>query len=324
MNTKNYLLFLISIVAFNVNLLAQWDSKSNPIYTENAKVGIGLSSPTASLHINNDDTNSALTINHDNTTKIGVNFSTLGYGLLISSTRASNRVDPYLFSTRDAAGNTLFQVRKSGKIGIGTTAPKETLQIGNQFTFHDGGEKNIANNSYYDTEDKTSKRLVQGNSSKVALAENGDVYFAHSNSDAGNTAITWTKSLYLKSNGNVGIGQYDFNKADFNDDYKLTVAGKARVEELNVRGIQWWDAVFKDDYQLMDIEEKESFTTKNYHLPSIPSEEAIDENGVNLANTLASAVKELEEAYLYIFELKKQLEQQKAEIEMIKAELQKK
>jgi hypothetical protein len=44
----------------------------------------------------------------------------------------------------------------------------------------------------------------------------------------------------------------------------------------------WNDYVFHDDYKLMPLSELESFVNANKHLPEIPSEKEVIENGINI------------------------------------------
>nr|WP_321450315.1 hypothetical protein [uncultured Carboxylicivirga sp.] len=102
----------------------------------------------------------------------------------------------------------------------------------------------------------------------------------------------------IKYNGNVGIGTDD-PKA------KLDVAGNIKAEEievtlasmqdLNLNGTlaannitytangQTADHVFEDDYNLKSLDEIEVFILENKHLPDVPSAEAMEEEGVHLA-----------------------------------------
>jgi hypothetical protein len=71
----------------------------------------------------------------------------------------------------------------------------------------------------------------------------------------------------------------------------------------------WNDYVFHDDYKLMPLSELESFVNANKHLPEIPSEKEVIENGINIGEMNALLLKKIEELTLYVIELKKQLDQ---------------
>ena len=99
-----------------------------------------------------------------------------------------------------ANGNNIYY--NNGNVGIGTNTPREKFQIGNLFTFHDGGQKVIARNFYYDGQDK---RIIQGNSSSIYFGD-GDLKFNVAGNGASNSQIIWNNALTINNNGNVGIG----------------------------------------------------------------------------------------------------------------------
>ena len=81
----------------------------------------------------------------------------------------------------------------------------------------------------------------------------------------------------------------------------------------------WADFVFDKNYKLTPLNEVENFYKKNHHLPNVPSEKEIRENGNNLAQTDVALLQKIEELTLYLVEQKKISEQQQKEIEELKA-----
>jgi hypothetical protein len=141
--------------------------------------------------------------------------------------------------------------------------------------------------------------------------------------------------LFLKDNGNVGIndpapsaqlsvngtvlfhedetqylsvgnGKFIFGSERFN----ITAAfnGNILANEIEVNTDSWSDYVFEDDYLLTPIEEVEDFIAKNKHLPGVPSEKEVVENGINLGEMDATLLMKIEELTLYVIELKKEIE----------------
>jgi len=93
-------------------------------------------------------------------------------------------------------------INTTGNVGIGTTNPKEKLQIGNTFVFHDGGSKVIARNFYYDGLDK---RIEDGKSAAIYFGD-GDIALRIAIDGTANSPISWINALYVKNDGHVGIG----------------------------------------------------------------------------------------------------------------------
>jgi len=81
-------------------------------------------------------------------------------------------------------------------------------------------------------------------------------------------------------------------------------AKKIYAEEIQVRvdalTYVWPDFVFKNEYQLMSLNEVDSFIKKNQHLPNVPSEKEIIEKGVNLGEMNAVLLQKIEELTLYL------------------------
>lgn len=99
-------------------------------------------------------------------------------------------------------------------------------------------------------------------------------------------------------------------------------AKKIYAEEIVVRPdamtIYWPDYVFKDGYKLYPLSKLEDFININGHLPNVPSEKEVMENGVNLGDMNAILLEKIEELTLYVIELKKDIDKLNEEVEHIK------
>jgi len=99
-------------------------------------------------------------------------------------------------------------------------------------------------------------------------------------------------------------------------------AKKIYAEEFeihpNAMGISWFDHVFAQDYKLMSLSELEQFIKKNKHLPEIPSEKEVKENGINLGEMQGKLLLKIEELTLYIIEQEKQMKEMQKQIDELK------
>jgi hypothetical protein len=126
--------------------------------------------------------------------------------------------DTLAFST---AGQKRIHINPNGNIAIGNYAPKEFFQLGDRFTFHNGGTKYLGFNSYYDAGAGTNKRLVADYASSIAFG-GGDIVFNVATTSTAGSAITFTDALHVKNDGKIGIGnnapnyQLDVNGGDIN------------------------------------------------------------------------------------------------------------
>jgi hypothetical protein len=73
---------------------------------------------------------------------------------------------------------------------------------------------------------------------------------------------------------------------------------------------EWHDYVFHDDYNLMPLYEVEKYVYCNKHLPDLPSETEIKDNGYNMVDMDGVLLKKIEELTLYAIGLQRQLQAQ--------------
>lgn len=73
---------------------------------------------------------------------------------------------------------------------------------------------------------------------------------------------------------------------------------------------KWWsDFVFDSEYQLRSIGEVERFINQYGHLPDMPSEEEVLEEGIDVAEMQAMQQQKIEELTLYIIQQQKMIEE---------------
>jgi len=93
---------------------------------DDGKVGIGTTSPTWAVTVNNQSTANSST----GTMLISTALNGSGEGVVIdSSTRTTNDNAVAMFKTVNRSGNVAFEVQVDGKVGIGTTSPQEELHV---------------------------------------------------------------------------------------------------------------------------------------------------------------------------------------------------
>jgi hypothetical protein len=93
--------------------------------------------------------------------------------------------------------------------------------------------------------------------------------------------------------------------------YKLFVQGGIITEKVKVSvytSTDWADYVFAPDYQLLSLDSVETYINENQHLPGVPSSEEMVQNGSDLANTDKMLLEKVENLYLYIIQLNKEIE----------------
>jgi len=116
---------------------------------------------------------------------------------------------------------------------------------------------------------------------------------------------------YTNPDGKVGIGTSNLSA-------ELTVNGHIHAREVRVFIDAGADFVFDEDYDLKDIDELEKYVTENKHLPDIPSEKEMIEEGLHLGDMNIKLLQKAEELTLYIIDMNKKLEALNAENEKLK------
>ena len=189
----------------------------------------------------------------------------------------------------------LIMQADGGKIGVGTETPAFTFDVnglaGATARFQGNGQSTIS--------------LHDGTNNNYLVGVDGSLSFRPSG----------VESMYMKNNGNVGIGTN--NPLGF----RLAVKGKIGAEEIEVKANYWSDFVFQSDYNLKSLDEVELFIKQNNHLPDIPSEKEVKERGINLGDMDAKLLQKIEELTLYMIEQNKETQALRKENELLRKEM---
>lgn len=116
--------------------------------------------------------------------------------------------------------------------------------------------------------------------------------------------ITSNPAYSICGNMGLAIGNQIPLAETAHDDFKLAVDGKIVAKHVVVTAENWADFVFENGYQLQPLSEVALFIENNGHLPNVPSEKEVSDNGVNLAEMDAILLRKIEELTLYVIELK--------------------
>lgn len=229
----------------------------------------------------------------------------------------------------NGAYETQFVVKSNGNTGVSTYNPDAPFNVEN------GNGSGIDSHlEGFTLLDGSQASLLLGGQTGAAYGEWGIEYNALADGlnfwkPAGATTFPGTNwHLFIKNTGEISMG---FDPTDssnpknlFNGNYKLYVAQGILTEKVKVAlrdQSEWADYVFDEDYELMPLEEVNTFIQTNKHLPGVPSAEEMVETGLNVAEMDAKLLEKIEELTLYMIELKKENEAIRKENEAIKEAL---
>lgn len=150
------------------------------------------------------------------------------------------------------------------------------------------------------------RNLVIGDDSYLSDVDHPHTLGVYSQTDATLGAIRLGSDAptIFGNGGSLGIGTESPDAS-----YTVDVAGALRACEIRVNDFGGWcDYVFADDYQLRPLSDVESFIKANRHLPEIPSEAVVLEEGISLGDMNARLLKKVEELTLYLIEQQKRIE----------------
>jgi len=297
------------------------------ILISNGNVGIGVPLPLTKLHINGsirgnliggalkvETTSGYLELgpqdayfSHFNTDRPYFKFNKtilLDAGAKIGSYNSS------LSLGTDIAGERLVIDRASGKIGIGTAVPNQTLSVVGNMSI---SPLNTTLTTYGSSSLLITRPATDGSGQYISMPRVGTtpwsigtVYntsnFAIGTSRTNDVDFT-NPSFVMTPDGKVGIGTV-------NPQYALDVKGTIRATEIKVVSIDSIpDYVFEPDYQLQTLSDVDTFIQSNKHLPNIPSAAEIKENGLSLVDMQVKLLKKVEELTLYAIDQQKRIEQ---------------
>ena len=107
-----------------------------------------------------------------------------------------------------------------------------------------------------------------------------------------------------------------------NYQYALTVDGGILTDRVLIKSVdEWYDAVFTDNYRLMPLNELKDFVATHHHLPEVPAENEVMEQGYDMGEMQGLLLKKIEELTLYTIQLQEQIERQQKELELQQKEI---
>ncbi len=301
---QSYIRFQNGSIAFSTGA---GDAVESVRIIANGNVGIGTTSTDYKLEINGTvgisghftslraSSNTFLRNDDNGFTGYGSASSLSSGANILLYGKSSSRADVLAFRN---SGGEKMTIDANGNVGIGTS-PSVKLEVKGTTTSNHfkigAGVRDLT----FSTESNISVDALH----RLTIASvNGAFAFNNANGEL----------VRFDESGSVAIGTIETGT------HKLAVDGTIGAREIVVETGVWSDFVFNKNYKLKDLEEVENFIKENNHLPDIPSEKEVLENGIQVGEMNAKLLQKIEELTLYLIEQNKEIKELKEEVKNLK------
>lgn len=307
---------ILSIVAISWMGIAIWAQTwttgtgslySNPIST---KVGIGIATPDARLHIDN----GAL--------KIGEGTSATARSTNVLYFGDEDYVKIGEWESDDMLSFWANQFNfNNGYVGIGVPDPQYKLDVNGKVFLRTYDWHNATAYSYLHWASHnlvmgvpagnyavTRLDLRSGGSTQGKLFSEFTMYTANGvDNHEAKIKFNTEYDCWINTSGFIGIGTESPQN-------KLDVRGAIRADEIYVNQVSGADYVFDESYKLRPLSEVKEYVQKNQHLPEIPSADEMQRNGVNMNELQIQLLQKVEELTLYIIQQEQRIQELESQL----------
>ena len=126
-----------------------------------------------------------------------------------------------------------LRITSNGRLGLGTSDPVEAMQLGDRWTFHNGGSKIIGYNFKYTTE---ARRIVSDEASNITLDASGNIAFKTAPTGAADSPITFINAMTITNNGDIAWGGGSLFKRAQGGSIELGDSGTPYIDFRNDSG----------------------------------------------------------------------------------------
>ncbi len=277
------------------------------------KVGIGLCNPTAKLDVlgnvvfrnnlsltglsNSNDVYNSLLIIDSSGNVFKTSISEISEASYLTKYCSEG---PILNPTWTNGENKIFVACPQVNVGINTSNPRVNLDvIGTTYSnsLKIGGVDPLTSTIRFhmkvsgNPNNSTTQFLIESEQQELLkLNYQGLLETRSQIIDINNSSAT---PLTIK-NGNQKLLQLDNN-------------GLLHARRIKVDADSWADFVFDNSYKPMTLSELKSYIDKNKHLPGVPAESEIIEEGVDLIEMNRILIQKVEELTIYILEMNEEI-----------------
>lgn len=132
----------------------------------------------------------------------------------------------------------------------------------------------------------------------------------------GSEITNWNEPLRIGTDGNIDLsgkvtlmGKIGINTDKEVSDYALAVNGGVITTKVFIKEVNHWpDHVFSESYNLLNLKELKAYLDEHRHLPGVPSEAEIVEQGYDLHEMQFLMMEKIEEMTRYLLQLQAEID----------------
>lgn len=279
------------------------------------------------------------------------NFNASGSMLTVGHSGANNKILNLVDNTNTGSLINLFSVFGNGRVELSTSGVNTGVQItqsGNTAAtirlnhstssegnwalmgFGSGTTEGAGNFGIYDQNAPATRFFIAGSSTnptgvnagnvgigtyipKAKLAISSNVENALAITDE-NATTTDKRRFIVKTDGKTQIGTELLSSSPHYTSTMLSVNGKIVAKSCYITIADWADYVFDANYKIPNLYDVEAYYKANKHLPEIPSEKEVLENGVDIAEMNKLLLKKVEEITILLVNQQKEIDLLKGKI----------
>jgi hypothetical protein len=195
-------------------------------------------------------------------------------------------------------------INDAGRLGVGTLNPQDRLEVaGNERAQISAGRPG----------DTTRVKLWAGTSGGVLEATNASA-------GAGLAfVVNGSANAIFNDAGRLGVGTVNPRDRLEVSGGNIRVSGGSFIDDGTT--LRAPDYVFEEGYDLMSLEELDTYIDQEGHLPNVPSAEDIANHGLNLSQFQMKLLEKVEELTLYTLHQEKALRAQQRQIDELMTRL---
>ncbi|MCA9439737.1 MAG: hypothetical protein KC964_02950 [Candidatus Omnitrophica bacterium] len=199
------------------------------------------------------------------------------------------------------------------------------------------GSLHISNNAYYGGSPKSWRYKLNGYAANYYQNSGGHFWRISPEGSANNT-LPWTNYQPISageirdvtnphpeiqfsygvqkemSNEGVGDAQLTLSRTNIN----LIHGGLYFWNNRKLPGQGFPDHVFKEEYDLMPLDDLSAFVKRHHHLPDVPGEEEANKSGIEMGSFQLKLLEQIEKLTLYTIQQQELIDELKSELESMK------